>query len=62
VFAKTWKNFSISAKLYFVVGIMALLIVMELLTLKFSINKLSAVRAFVGGEGSWSKAKKNAVH
>ena len=41
---------------------MALLIVMELLTLKFAMNKLSAVRAFVGGEGSWSKAQKNGVH
>lgn len=41
---------------------MALLIVMELLTLKFAMNKLSAVRAFVGGEGSWSKAQKNSVH
>lgn len=60
--AKIWKNFSISAKLYFVVGTMALLIVMELLTLKFAMNKLSAVRAFVGGEGSWSKAQKNGVH
>jgi signal transduction histidine kinase len=62
VVAKYWKNFSISLKLYFVVGIMALLIVMELLTLKFAMNKLSAVRAFVGGEGSWSKAQKNSVH
>lgn len=41
---------------------MALLIIMELLTLKFAMNKLSAVRAFVGGEGSWSKAQKNSVH
>lgn len=62
VVAKYWKNFSISTKLYLVVGIMALLIVMELLTLKFAMNKLSAVRAFVGGEGSWSKAQKNSVH
>lgn len=59
---KHWKNFSISTKLYFVVGTMALLIVMELLTLKFAMNKLSAVRAFVGGESSWSKAQKTGVH
>lgn len=62
VISKYWKNFSISTKLYFVVGIMALLIVMELLTLKFAMNKLSAVRAFVGGESSWSKAQKTGVH
>lgn len=59
---KIWKNISISKKLYFVVGAMALLIVIELLTLKFSMSCLSALRAFVGGEASWSKAQKNAVY
>jgi hypothetical protein len=40
---------------------MALLIACELATLKFAMGILSAVRAFVGGEGLWSKAQKNAA-
>jgi two-component system, sensor histidine kinase len=57
-----WRNISISKKLYFVVGIMALLIVVELLTLRFAMGKLSAVRAFVGGEGLWTKGQKQAIY
>jgi hypothetical protein len=40
---------------------MAFLIAGELLALAFSMNVLSAVRAFVEGEGDWSKAQKNAI-
>ncbi|WP_214070031.1 response regulator [Mucilaginibacter sp. dw_454] len=40
---------------------MAFLIVMELFTLGFAIQTLSSVRSFVGGEGLWSKAQKDAV-
>jgi len=57
-----WRDLSVSKKLYAVVGIMASLIATELFTLLFAMNILSAVRAFVGGEGLWSKAQKNAVH
>jgi two-component system, sensor histidine kinase len=56
------KNISISKKLYFAVGIMALLIAVELFTLWFAINTLSSVRAFVAGEGLWSKAQKDAFY
>lgn len=59
---KRFKNVSISKKLYFVLGIMALLIALELLMLWFSLTTLSSVRAFVGGEGLWSKAQKDAVY
>lgn len=55
------RDISISKKLYFIVGIMAVLIAMELFTLYFSIHILSSVRAFVGAEGLWSKAQKDAV-
>jgi signal transduction histidine kinase len=41
---------------------MALLIVIELLTLWFAIHTLSSVRALVGAEGLWSKAQKDAVY
>lgn len=56
------RNVSIARKLYFTVGIMAMLIAMELMTLLFAINTLSSVRALVGAEGLWSKAQKDAVY
>lgn len=59
---KWFKDISIAKKLYFTVGIMALLIGVELFALFFSINTLSSVRAYVGGEGLWSKAQKDAVY
>lgn len=56
-----WRDLSIVFKLYSVVGIMAVLVCCELLTLRFAMHTLSSVRAFVSGEGLWSKAQKNAV-
>jgi two-component system, sensor histidine kinase len=55
-----FRNISIKRKLYFVIGIMALLIAVELFTLWFSVKTLSTVRAYVGGESLWSKAQKDA--
>lgn len=57
----SWRDLSVSKKLYTVVGLMAFLITAELFTLKYTVNILSAVRAFVSGEGLWSKAQKNAL-
>lgn len=59
---KWLRNVSIAKKLYFTVGIMALLIATELFILWFSLNTLSSIRAYVGGEGLWSKAQKNAIY
>src|SRR3954468_8046057 len=59
---KDYKNISIANKLYFALGAMALLIALELFTLWFAIHTLSSVRAFVGGEGLWSKAQKDAIY
>lgn len=56
------KDISISKKLYFIVGAMAVLITMELFTLWFSVHTLSSVRALIGAEGLWSKAQKDAVY
>src|ERR1700749_39232 len=58
---KKLSNISIARKLYFTIGIMALLITIELCTLWFSISTLSSVRAFVNGEGLWSKGQKDAA-
>jgi two-component system, sensor histidine kinase len=57
-----WKRLSVSNKLYVVVGLMTFLIAAELLTLLFAMEVLSSVRAFVHGEGLWSKAQKDAVY
>lgn len=54
---KSWNDVSIGRKLYLVVGVMAILIAGELIAVGFTMNTLSAVRAFVGGEGAWSKAR-----
>jgi two-component system, sensor histidine kinase len=59
---RRFRNVSIAKKLYFTVGIMALLIAIELVVLFFSINALSSVRAYVGGEGLYSKAQKDAFY
>ena len=56
------RDIPIAKKLYFIVGAMAVLIAVELITLWFSIHTLSSVRAFVGAEGLWSKAEKDAVY
>lgn len=53
---------SVTKKLYGIVGVMALLIASELLTLMFTMTTLSSVRAFVAGEGLWTKAQKDAIH
>lgn len=57
---KWFRNISIKRKLFFVMGIMAFLIAVELFTLWFAVKTLSSVRAYVGGEGLWSKAQKDA--
>ncbi len=57
-----FKDVSIARKLYFTVGIMALLIGIELFALNFSVGTLSAVRGYVSAEGLWSKAQKDALN
>ncbi len=55
------SNVSLKKKLYFVLGIMAAVIGVELFALNFTIHTLSAARALVGAEGLWSKAEKDAT-
>lgn len=59
---RRFADISIAKKLYFTVGIMALLIGLELFALFFSVSTLSALRGYVGGEGLWSKGQKDAVY
>lgn len=59
---KWLRNFPIIKKLYCVVGAIALLIAFGFFTLWCSLNTLSSVRAFIGAEGLWSKAQKQAIY
>lgn len=61
-FNKKWSDLAIGHKLLSIFGLMALLICLELAALSFSMNTLSAVRAFVQGEALWSKAQKDALN
>lgn len=54
-------NISIAKKLYFTIGIMSILIVIELLTLHISLSTLSGVRSSIEGAGYWSKYQKDAI-
>ncbi len=58
---RRWKDISVGGKLSILVGLMAFLIATELLTLRFAMESLSSVRAFVGGNGLWSKAEKDSI-
>lgn len=58
---RIWRDLSIAKKLYIVIGTMAVLVAIELLSLTFAMRTLTAVRAFVGGESLWSKAQKDAT-
>lgn len=59
--SRTWKRLSVSKKLYFVVGMLTFVIVLELAALYFAVDTLSALRAYGAGEGMWSKGQKDAV-
>lgn len=54
------KNTSIARKLYFTIGIMAVLIIIELFVLSFALNILSSIRGYVNGEALWSKSERDA--
>lgn len=56
-----FRDISIKNKLYYITGIMLALIILELSTLWTMVYFLSATRAYVGGEGLWSKAEKDAI-
>ncbi len=52
----------IAKKLAFAITLISVLIIMMIGSLWVSLKSLSAVRAYVAGEGLWSKAQKDAVY
>src|SRR5262249_23677240 len=61
LFSKRWKDLSIPTRMQVVLGIMVVLIIGELTTLRFAMDTLSALRATVAAEGIWSKEQKEAA-
>lgn len=56
------RSASIQKKLLLVFGVMGTLALAQIFVIHEALNSLSAARAFVAGEGLWSKAQKNAVN
>ena len=56
------QDLSIRKKLYLLVGILVLNLVTVISLSILGLSTLSQVRAYVGGEGLWAKAQKNAVY
>lgn len=55
-----FRNLTVAQKLYAVIGVVAVLLVTELIVLRYSIYTLSALRSFAQIESSWFGAQKNA--
>lgn len=58
---KWLKELSVARKFYLIVGLIILILVFGLVNFWFSMRIMSATRAYVNGEGLWSKAQKEAV-
>jgi len=56
------RKASLKKKLYFLVAIYIVAIISIVFLAKFGMDNLSALRAYVGGEGLWAKAQKDASY
>lgn len=61
-FLFAWRSISLGKKLFLLVGNMLILIILELIILSYAMTNLSAIRAYVGGEGMWSNSQRNAFY
>jgi hypothetical protein len=55
------QRLPISQKFYAIIGIVAIMLVSELICFWFVLDTMSSIRAYVGGEGLWSKAQKESL-
>jgi len=58
---KTLKRQTLQNRLYIIIGLVILILVFGLVNFWFGMRVMSGIRAYVGGEGLWSKAQKEAV-
>ena len=56
------RRLSVQSKLSIITGLMILLLVLGLGEFAFGMKVMSGIRAYVGGEGLWSKAQKSAIN
>jgi signal transduction histidine kinase len=56
------QRLSIAQKFYALFGIVAVILVFELASFWFAMNLMSSIRAYVEGEGLWSKAQKESLN
>jgi len=60
-FKRYLRRFTISQKFYILIGVVGVILLMELGSFMFALNTVSSIRAYVGGEGLWSKAQKESL-
>jgi signal transduction histidine kinase len=60
-YLKTVKEHTIQNRLNIIIGLVILVLLFGLLNFWFGMRVMSGIRAYVGGEGLWSKAQKAAV-
>jgi signal transduction histidine kinase len=58
----SWRSIPLGKKLFLLVGNMLILIILELFILSYAMTTLSAIRAYVGGEGMWANSQKSAFY
>lgn len=58
---KTIKEQTVQNKLNIIIGLVILVLLFGLLNFWFGMRVMSGIRAYVGGEGLWSKAQKSAI-
>jgi signal transduction histidine kinase len=56
-----FKSFSVKNKFNTIISLIVVILVISFFTFWFSMKIMSSIRAYVGGEGFWSKAEKEAV-
>jgi signal transduction histidine kinase len=59
---KYLRRLSISHKFYFIITVVAVILIFELASFWFAISTMSSIRAYVEGEGLWSKAQKESFN
>lgn len=59
---RSFRRLPISQKFYILIAVTILILLFELASFWFAMSTMSAIRAYVGGEGLWSKAQKESVN
>src|SRR3569623_2265504 len=55
------RRLTVLQKFYLLIGVMLVILVLQVWSFSFVMSTMSSIRAFVGGEGLWSRAQKEAM-